>query len=210
MCGSGGTEEGVYAVVGGVVGERFGFDGRRFVAEGIGKFEAGVKAGSLQLKPKLEVTKEIGESEVKSKFSWGMDVHTFKPGKFLGNDVSGNVRIKEDLTLEIGFSFHAGLWGLELKVRPYDVVDFVGGFFGFDPSSDNEERPGFGEHRPYRDYLHTEIGQPYLGPSGADTVKRDEAPGLDLRCVGLPYPFQEIPRQCTSNQQINKKSNQQR
>jgi DNA-binding protein len=182
--GSGLKEKGAYVVLGALVGERFGADGRRFVAEGVGKFEAGVKAGNLQLKPKLEVTKGIGESEVKSKFSWDMDIRTFKPGKILGNDISGNVRVKEDLTLEIGFSFHAGLWGLELKVRPYEAVDFIGGFFGLDPKHDNEERSWIGEHRPYREYLRTTSGEPYL-ESSKTVLKSDEVPGLFVRFVSL-------------------------
>lgn len=195
---------GAYAVFGAVVGERVGFDGRNFVGQGFGKIEGGVKAGTFQLKPKLEVTKDWGDSQIKTDYTSGMDVHIFKAGKIGGTDVSGNVRVKENLTPEIGFSIHPGLWGGELKVRPYQLFDFVAGFFGFDPANDNEEGPRLGLHRPYREYLHTENGQPYLVNQSGMVAggKRDEVPGLFVQFLGLSSRVAEGAGKTTNDMRV--------
>jgi hypothetical protein len=175
-------------VAGGFVGDRIGFIGRDMGIESIGKAEVGVKAGPYQIKPRVTYVKDLtGQVSDKKEFTWGIRLGNWKAGKVGDVQFTGDIAIKEDFTTEIGVSGHAGMFGGELKVRPHEVIDFVGGFVGNDFLNDDKERNTWGGTQPYRTYLRTENGQPYLmnqNGMGAGE-KKDEVPGLFVRFVGL-------------------------
>jgi hypothetical protein len=175
-------------VAGGAVGNKYGFDGRKIIGEAYGRGEVGIKAGPYQIKPRVSLTKDlIGQGREKTEFTWGIRLGERDAGKIGNVKLKGDIHIKENLNPEVGVSGQGGMIGGELKFRPLELIDFVSGFIGNDFSNDDNQRAVFGAPQPYRTYLRTENGQPYLlNQSGKGaSEKREEVPGLFVRFVGL-------------------------